>query len=223
MSSNMIMTAWGICGYLLGSIPFGLILCLICGYGDIRKSGSGNIGATNVLRCSQNKFLALLTIIFDAAKAGAIAYLALKTISPKPVVFLGIVTQLNVLIALISGTAAVIGHNFPIWLKFKGGKGVASSFGLILALAPFTALTALALWIVMAIIFRYSSLAAIIAAVATPIISFFYNDLIYTIFIAFLALLLLIRHRSNFIRLIKGEESKISFHKTSTPKKKGKK
>lgn len=223
MSYNIAMTVWGICGYLLGSIPFGLLLCLICGYGDIRKSGSGNIGATNVLRCSQNKLLALLTIIFDAAKAGAIAYLALKIIPQKPVVFCGIITQLNVLTALISGTAAVIGHNFPLWLKFKGGKGVASSFGLILALAPFTALTALAIWIIAAVLFRYSSLAAIIAALATPLISFFYNDLICTIFITFLALLLLIRHRSNFIRLIKGEESKISFRKTSSKKKKSKK
>lgn len=218
MFSNAIFALWGLCGYLIGSIPFGLLLCLIFGYGDIRKSGSGNIGATNVLRVSKSKMLALLTIIFDASKAGIIAYIAMKIVSPKPAVFCGIVTQLNILVALISGTMAILGHNFPIWLKFKGGKGVASSFGLILAVAPLTALSALAIWIVAAVIFRYSSLAAIIAALSAPLISFFANDLIYTVFIAFLALLLLIRHRANFTRLLKGEESKISFSKDKTKK-----
>lgn len=223
MSDSMTYALWSIAGYLLGSIPFGLLLCLLCGYGDIRKSGSGNIGATNVLRCTKSKLLALLTIIFDASKAGAIAYLALKTVAPKPVMFFGIVTSLNVLTAIVCGFAAVIGHNFPIWLKFKGGKGVAASFGLILAVAPATAWAALAIWIAAAIIFRYSSLAAIIAAIATPLISFFYNDIVYTIFITLLALLLLIRHHANFARLFKGEESKISFSKNSQSKKKSKK
>ncbi len=218
MFNDTIFALWGICGYLIGSIPFGLLLCLAFGYGDIRKSGSGNIGATNVLRVSKNKLLALLTVLFDASKAGIIAYVAMKVISPKPAVFCGIVTQLNVLVALISGTMAIIGHNFPIWLKFKGGKGVASSFGLILATAPLTALAAFIVWIVTAIIFRYSSLAAIVAALSTPLISFFANDLIYTVFIAFLSLLLLIRHHANFARLIKGEESKISFSKGKAPK-----
>lgn len=218
MSDSAIFTIWGLCGYLIGSIPFGLLLCLAFGYGDIRKSGSGNIGATNVLRCTQSKILALLTIAFDALKAGIIAFIALKTISPKPIVFCGIVTQLNVLAALICGTLAVIGHNFPVWLKFKGGKGVASSFGLILALTPFTAIVAMLIWITSVIMFKYSSLAAIIAAIAAPLISFFYNDLIYTIFITFLSVLLLVRHHANIARLLKGQESKVSFSKKTTKK-----
>lgn len=224
MSDSLIYGLWGLGGYLLGSIPFGLILCLLFGYGDIRKSGSGNIGATNVLRVSKNKTLALLTIIFDASKAGIIAYLALVTIAPKLVMFCGILTSVNLLTALICGSMAVIGHNFPIWLKFKGGKGVASSFGLIAVIAPYTALSAFLIWICAAVIFRYSSLSAMIAAVITPLISFFYNDQVVTIFITALSLLLLIRHRSNFIRLIKGEESKISFKsKTKSKSSKSKK
>ena len=220
MSSDMLLGLWGIGGYLLGSIPFGLLLCLIFGYGDIRKSGSGNIGATNVLRVSKNKTLALLTIIFDASKAGIIAYLALSFLAPKPAMFCGILTAFNVLAALVGGFMAVIGHNFPIWLKFKGGKGVASSFGLMLVLAPYTALSAMFIWILVAFVFRYSSLAAIIAALAVPLISFFYNDLIYTVFFTVLTILLLVRHRSNFIRLFKGEESKIVLNdKTKKSKK----
>lgn len=231
MSATTTFILWAFGGYLLGSIPFGLILCRIFGYGDIRKSGSGNIGATNVLRCTKSKTLALLTILFDAAKAGVIAYIARQVVTTEPYVLGNIITQQNILTALIAGVAAVIGHNFPLWLRFKGGKGVASSFGLILALVPYTALTALAIWIVAAIVFRYSSLAAIIAAIATPLVSFFYNDMVYTLFITGLALLLLIRHRANFVRLIKGEETKISFQKKSslsksaktTPTKKSKK
>ena len=220
MDKDLLLILWCAVGYLSGSIPFGLILCSVCGYGDIRKSGSGNIGATNVLRVTKNKLLALLTILLDASKAGLVAYIALLATSNRMVMFCGMPIELNVLISLFCGTLAVLGHNFPIWLKFKGGKGVASSFGLIMFLRPFTALAALVVWIVMAVVFRYSSLAAIVAALVVPFISFFYNDTIYTIFFAFLSLLLLVRHRSNIVRLLRGEESKISFGKSKNVGKK---
>ena len=213
MSIDATLILWGIGGYLLGSIPFGLVLCKIFGFGDIRKSGSGNIGATNVLRVTKSKSLALLTILFDASKAGLVAYTATKFIDAKPYMFMDIVTSVNVFAGLFSGTMAVIGHNFPVWLKFKGGKGVASSFGLILAVAPMVALTLLAVWIIAAVIFRYSSLAAIIAAVSAPLLAFFYTSEVHTFFISMLAALLIIRHRANIKRLLKGEESKISFSK----------
>lgn len=214
MSNEMLLILWGIGGYLLGSIPFGMLLCLMFGYGNIRNSGSGNIGATNVLRVTRSKILALLTVIFDAAKAGVIAVIALKIVDIKTIMVGNVFCPFNVFVALMSGTMAVIGHNFPVWLKFKGGKGVAASFGLILATSPMTAWTALAIWIFVAAVFRYSSFAAILAALSVPFISFFYNDLIYTIFYTFLALLLLVRHRSNIVRLYKGEENKISFSKS---------
>lgn len=213
MSDNLLITLWGLAGYLLGSIPFGLVLCKICGYGDIRKSGSGNIGATNVLRVTKNKTLALLTVLFDALKAGGIAYAATLLLSPKPYMFGDTITSLNIFIGLFSGTMAVIGHNFPVWLKFKGGKGVASSFGLILAVAPWIACSLLAIWIVAAVIFRYSSLAALIASLVAPLIAFFYTSEVHTFFISLLTVLLVIRHHGNIKRLLKGEESKISFSK----------
>jgi glycerol-3-phosphate acyltransferase PlsY len=212
MSDNGLYTLWGIGGYLLGSIPFGLVLCFLAGYGDLRKIGSGNIGATNVLRTG-NKLLALLTVIFDASKAGLIAWLACRYMPAKPIVLFGYICSSNVLAALIAGTAAILGHNFPIWLKFKGGKGVASSFGLIVATQPYIAWWALAVWLVMAFTFRYSSLAAIVAAVSVPVITFFYAAPIYTIFYTFLVVLLLVRHHANFTRLIQGKESKIHLKK----------
>lgn len=199
-------------GYLLGSIPFGLVLTRMCGLGDIRKIGSGNIGATNVLRTGR-KDLALLTVILDASKAGIAAFLAEKLVNSSDIVFLGLFTQTNILAALVAGTCGVLGHNFPIWLKFKGGKGVASTFGFILATAPQIALLALATWLIIAILTRYSSLSAIIAAILTPFYAFFLTEPIYCLFYSAIALLVLYRHRANIIRLLKGEESKISFKK----------
>ncbi len=212
MSDEFIYTLWGIGGYLLGSIPFGLVLCYLAGYGDIRKIGSGNIGATNVLRTG-NKLLAILTLLLDAFKAGIAAWLAHKLVSDKPVMFLGWMTNSNVLASLIAGSMAIIGHNFPIWLRFKGGKGVASAFGFILITQPIIALSALAIWLAMAFAFKYSSLAAIIAAIMTPFITFFYANPVYTIFYTALVILVLIRHHSNIGRLLKGEESKIKLKK----------
>ncbi len=212
MSLGFELSICGIGGYLLGSIPFGLVLCLLAGYGDIRKIGSGNIGATNVLRTG-NKWLALLTVILDASKAGVAAWLAYKFVRPEAVIVFGLATYLNVLASLIAGSMAIIGHNFPIWLKFKGGKGVASAFGFILVTQPMIALAALAIWLVMAFTFKYSSLSAIVAAFAVPVITFFYAQPIYTIFYTALVVLVLVRHHANFARLFKGQESKISFKK----------
>ena len=203
---------WAGIGYLLGSIPFGLVLCFLAGYGDIRKIGSGNIGATNVLRTG-NKTLALLTVLLDASKAGIAAYLAFCFTPNEPYQWLGLNTSVNVMAGLIAGCTGVLGHNFPLWLKFKGGKGVASAFGFILATSPQIALLALGTWLVCAFITRYSSLSAIIAAVATPFYAFFLVEPTYTIFYSVIALLVLVRHRGNIIRLIKGQESKISFKK----------
>jgi glycerol-3-phosphate acyltransferase PlsY len=210
ISLTFILCALG--GYLLGSIPFGLVLTRICGLGDIRKIGSGNIGATNVLRTGR-KDLALLTVILDASKAGLAAFLAEKLTSSADIIISGLYTQINIVAGLIAGTCGVLGHNFPIWLKFKGGKGVASTFGFILAMTPQIALLALATWLVVAVISRYSSLSAITAAVLTPFYAFFLTEPVYSICYTAVALLVLYRHRANIVRLCKGEESKISFKK----------
>ena len=212
MSDSLIFTLWGIGGYLLGSIPFGLVLCYLAGYGDIRKIGSGNIGATNVLRTG-NKWLALLTVICDASKAGIAATLACHLVAEKSFVFLGFVTQFNIAVALFAGFMAIIGHNFPIWLKFKGGKGVASSFGFILAMQPTLALIAIMVWLFMAFTFKYSSLSALTAAAIVPVASFFLAEPVYTICFTVIALLVIVRHHANIGRLLKGKESKITFKK----------
>ena len=212
MSISLIFATCAIGGYLLGSIPFGLVLTRMCGLGDIRKIGSGNIGATNVLRTGR-KDLALLTVILDASKAGIAAYLAYKLTSNSDIIIAGIVTQINITASLIAGTCGVLGHNFPIWLKFKGGKGVASTFGFILATSPQVALLALLTWLITAFTTRYSSLSAIMAACLTPLYAFFLTAPEYSIFYTAIAVLVLYRHKANISRLIKGEESKISFKK----------
>ena len=199
-------------GYILGSIPFGLVLCYLAGYGDIRKIGSGNIGATNVLRTG-NKTLALLTVILDASKAGLAAYIAQKAAADTAYNFWGLATTYSTLAALIAGTCAILGHNFPIWLKFKGGKGVASAFGFVLVLTPKIALLALLIWLIMAVLFRYSSLSAITAVLFVPFFTYYISDEIHTIFYTFIVLLILVRHHANFVRLFKGEESKIKLKK----------
>lgn len=199
-------------GYFLGSIPFGLVLCYLAGLGDIRKIGSGNIGATNVLRTGR-KDLALLTLILDASKAGIAAWLAGYLAPQSSEMFLGIMTKTNLLASLVAGSCAVLGHNFPVWLKFKGGKGVSSAFGFILVISPLLALMAFGTWLVMVIAFRYSSLAAITAATVTPLYAYFVEGEVQTIFFTLIALLVLFRHHANISRLIKGTESKVSFKK----------
>lgn len=190
-------------GYIVGSIPFGLVLTKMAGYGDIRKIGSGNIGATNVLRTG-NKTLALLTVLCDAFKAGIAAIIAGAVVGE----------EYGVTASLIAGACGVLGHNFPVWLKFKGGKGVASSFGFFLVTCWPVALVALLVWLAMAFAFRYSSLAALTAAVVVPVASFFLAPTSeYIIFYTLIVLLVIVRHHANIKRLIKGEESKIHLKK----------
>ena len=182
-------------GYLIGSVPFGLILTRIGGYGDIRDIGSGNIGATNVLRTG-NKKLALATLLLDSLK-GAIAvsiayYLA----------------DFNV--ALAAGFAALIGHLFPVWLKFKGGKGVATTLGTLLALKPVLGIAACGIWLLTAVVTRYSSLSAIVAVALSPAVAqYLYADPNLTGFCGFVALIVIFKHRANIKRLVGGEEPKI--------------
>lgn len=209
--------------YLLGSIPFGLILTYLFGYGDIRKIGSGNIGVTNVLRTG-NKFLALLTLIFDIGK-GAIAAGLAYFIFRNSEGFITIPLQTESFdhtsfiyerdfYALLAGISAVIGHIFPIWLKFKGGKGVATYFGSILALSPMTGGCTICTWLITAFTFRYSSLAALVAVTLTPFYAYFITDsLFYAIAFALVSLLIIIKHHENIKRLVKGNESKISLSK----------
>jgi len=212
MTTSIVFLISALCGYLLGSVPFGLVLTRLAGLGDIRKIGSGNIGATNVLRTGR-KDLALLTIILDASKAGIAAYLAYKLTTSAPLNFFGITTTTNVIAELIAGTCGVLGHNFPLWLKFKGGKGVASTFGFLLATNWLVALLALATWLTMAFTTRYSSLSALTAAAMVPVYAFFLAAPEYSIFYTALAILVIARHHANIARLIKGEESKITFKK----------
>jgi glycerol-3-phosphate acyltransferase PlsY len=185
-------------GYLLGSIPFGLVLTRMAGLGDIRAIGSGNIGATNVLRTGR-KGLALATLLLDGGK-GAIAVLMIGAALPAPA-------------GLIAGIAAVIGHNFPVWLKFKGGKGVATTLGTMLAAAPIIGALACVTWAVVAAIFRYSSLAALVALALAPVYAMIFGET--EVAAAFMALAILVwyRHKANITRLLKGEEPKIGAKK----------
>ena len=203
MTTEHIYIISALFGYLGGSIPFGLILSRMAGYGDIRKIGSGNIGATNVLRTG-NKKLALLTVLCDAFKAGIAAFIAGK-------VFAG---DNSVMASLVAGASGVIGHNFPVWLKFKGGKGVASTFGFVLMTCWPVALVALVIWLAMAFTFKYSSLSALTAAVLVPVVSYFLAPSSeYTIVYSAIAILVIVRHHANIRRLLKGEESKIKLKK----------
>jgi glycerol-3-phosphate acyltransferase PlsY len=179
--------------YLLGSIPFGLVLTRLAGLGDVRRIGSGSIGATNVLRTGR-KGLAALTLILDGGK-GAVAVLAAGTMGPD--------------MAVIAGAGAIIGHCFPVWLRFKGGKGVATALGVLLAAAPLVAAAAGAIWLAVAILFRYSSLAALAAAGLSPVYVWFLADKQQAELALLIAAIVVIRHAQNIRRLIRGEESKI--------------
>ena len=180
-------------GYLLGSIPFGFLIVHLNGKGDIREIGSGNIGATNVLRTG-NKNIALITLFLDGLKA-AMALLIFEY-------FYG------VNLGLIAGAAALIGHCYPIWLKFKGGKGVATFFGFLLASSWVIAAITGSVWFVVAMISRMSSLAAILAVILTPLIAFSFNDSKLALVSSILAVIIVFRHSENIIRIFKGTESK---------------
>lgn len=192
-------------GYLLGSIPFGLVLTRLAGLGDIRSIGSGNIGATNVLRTG-NKPLAFAVLLLDSGK-GAAAVLITRALFP----------EVEIAPAL-AGVFAVLGHNFPIWLKFKGGKGVATTLGTLIALNWPIGLAACCIWLVIAALFRYSSLAALVSLAATPFLAmlpvFGGPNPILQIAAAVLAVLALIRHHENVRRLLRGEEPKIGLRKS---------
>ncbi|RVD33467.1 glycerol-3-phosphate 1-O-acyltransferase PlsY [Mesorhizobium sp. M4B.F.Ca.ET.215.01.1.1] len=180
-------------GYLLGSIPFGLLITRAAGLGDVRKIGSGNIGATNVLRTG-NKGLAAATLLLDALK-GTAAVLIAGRFAPE--------------LALLAGFGAFIGHLFPAWLGFKGGKGVATYLGVLIGLAWQVALIFAVVWLAVAVLFRYSSLAALTAAVAVPIALYFLSTPAIAGLFAVMSLIVMVKHRANISRLTAGTEGKI--------------
>lgn len=189
-------------GYLLGALPFGLILCYICGYGDIRAIGSGNIGATNVLRTG-NKILAALTLVLDIGKGAGAVYATQYIGGLEPM--------------LAAGLGAVIGHLFPVWLKFKGGKGVATTIGTIIALAPTAGILVCLLWLIIAGLFRMSSLAALISLAASPFAAWIiYAEANMTAVFALIFALVVIKHHSNIARIVSGQEPKISLKRRTT-------
>ncbi|WP_296422611.1 glycerol-3-phosphate 1-O-acyltransferase PlsY [Yoonia sp.] len=193
-STALIMIIWGGIGYLLGSIPSGMILARMMNLGNLREIGSGNIGATNVLRTG-NKKAAALTLLFDALK-GAIAVLAARMIAAEDA-------------AQIAALMAFLGHCFPVWLGFKGGKGVATYLGILLALAWPMGVAACGIWLVVALISRYSSLAALIAAGWTPVVMAFTGYGTTFLLAIVLCLLMYARHWDNIKRLRAGTETKI--------------
>ncbi|MEE2525124.1 glycerol-3-phosphate 1-O-acyltransferase PlsY [Hyphobacterium sp. HN65] len=181
-------------GYLLGSIPFGLVLTRMAGLGDIREIGSKNIGATNVLRTGR-KDLAAATLILDAAKAGIAALIFAALFNPTA--------------GLVAGGAAFLGHCFPVWLKFKGGKGVATFYGTLFAVAWPVGILAALTWIGMALLLRISSLSALVAAALAPLIAYLFDMPGVALLCLFLAALIFWRHRANIQRLMSGEEPRI--------------
>jgi glycerol-3-phosphate acyltransferase PlsY len=181
-------------GYLLGSIPFGLILTRLAGTQDIRAIGSGNIGATNVLRTG-HKGLAAATLLCDMLKGTVAVLVTHHFFGPD--------------LAILAGIGAFLGHVFPPWLKFKGGKGVATYIGVLLALAWPVVLAFGVIWLAVAALTRYSSLAALMAGAATPVILWLNTDLQEAQVFLLLTLLLYFTHRANIARLIKGTEGKI--------------
>ncbi|MFY9239815.1 MAG: glycerol-3-phosphate 1-O-acyltransferase PlsY [Roseovarius sp.] len=185
---------WGLFGYLLGSVPFGMVLAHLMGLGNLRDIGSGNIGATNVLRTG-NKSAALGTLILDGGK-GAVAVLLARAITGEDA-------------AQAAGLMAFIGHCFPIWLRFKGGKGVATFLGILLALAPIVGAACCATWLVTALVTRMSSFAALMAAATSTIWMVFLGHSEVALLGIALTLLVYIRHAANIRRIKAGTEPKI--------------
>ena len=180
-------------GYLLGSIPFGLLITRLAGMGDVRRIGSGNIGATNVLRTG-NKKLAALTLLLDALK-GTAAVLIAATWGPG--------------YAMAAGFAAFIGHLFPVWIGFKGGKGVATYLGVLIGLAWKVALVFAVIWIAVAWLSRYSSLAALLAALAVPLAFWLFGEGALALLFAAMSIIVFRKHHANIRRLLDGNESRI--------------
>ncbi len=198
----MVEAAALILGYLLGSIPFGLILTRLAGLGDIRSVGSGNIGATNVLRTGR-KGLAAATLLLDGGK-GALAALAATHFGDTEA-------------GLLAGFAAVIGHDFPVWLRFKGGKGVATTLGVLLGAAFPAGVGACLTWLAVAGLFRYSSLAALTALALSPIYAYFLAGWPPALLALALAALGFWRHSGNIRRLLAGDEPQIGSKGKSKP------
>ncbi len=199
LDPNMLKVAALLAGYFLGSIPWGLVLTRVFTGTDIRDIGSGNIGATNVLRTG-NKLLAFLTLILDASK-GAVAAIVFLQFGHEP--------------GLIAGGAAVLGHNFPIWLKFKGGKGVATTLGMLIAVSWPVGVLSCAAWLLTAGTFRYSSLASMVSLAVAPFFAhWFVGDQLLTWIAGGLAVIALVRHKENIKRLVKGQETKIGHDKS---------
>lgn len=190
----MSLILWAALGYLLGSVPFGLVITRAMGLGDLRRIGSGNIGATNVLRTG-NKPAALATLLLDSGK-GAIAVLLARAFAGDQA-------------ALVAGAAAFLGHLFPVWLGFKGGKGVATFLGTLIAFDWRVGLTACALWAVTAGVSRISSLSALVAAAGAPIAAWLLNGPQMALAAGFMAALIFIRHHANIARLLNGTEPRI--------------
>ncbi|MGA8435161.1 MAG: glycerol-3-phosphate 1-O-acyltransferase PlsY [Methyloceanibacter sp.] len=184
-------------GYLLGSIPFGLILTKLAGHGDLRDIGSGNIGATNVLRTG-NKALAALTLILDLLKGTAAVLIGARFGQDA---------------ALLGGLGAILGHLFPIWLGFRGGKGVATYVGVLLGLYWPAAIVFCAIWLLVALITRYSSLSALVASAAAPCLLVVVGETRIAVLFLIFTLLLYWRHADNIGRLLRGEEGRIGAKK----------
>src|SRR5271166_4783430 len=201
MSDTLLMIAGCLLGYLLGAIPFGLLLTKAAGLGDIRGIGSGNIGATNVLRTGR-KGLAAATLLLDGLK-GAAAVLIVRALAGQE-------------IALYAGLAAVLGHLFPIWLKFKGGKGVATGLGVLIAASWPIGVAACAVWLLVAATARLSSLAALAAFASAPCAGLILENFGVVKLAFTIAVLVFVRHQANIRRLIAGTEPRIGRSKTET-------
>ncbi len=185
-------------GYICGSIPFGLLLTRAAGLGDVRSIGSGNIGATNVLRTG-NKKIAALTLFLDGLK-GAVPVLLLTQFGEPQA-------------GMIAGLAAMAGHIFPVWLDFKGGKGVATSLGVLFGLFWPLGLIFIALWLALAFAFRMSSVAGLASSALTPLWAYLFDRTDLVLPTALIAIAIWIMHRANIGRLMKGEEPKIDLQK----------
>src|SRR5690349_25008871 len=201
-----VLAAFG--GYLLGSIPFGLVLTRAAGLGDIRQIGSGNIGATNVLRTGR-KDLALATLLLDAGKAAIALEIARWLAGGSPY---------EIEIGLVAGGFAFLGHCYPVWLGFKGGKGVATYFGLLLFGMPPLGVVVGVVWLAVALMFRMSSLASLVSAAVAPVLAMVGGySISETGFLVVLALLIVWTHRTNIARLRAGVEPKIGERKGESP------